>query len=519
MHHKADDTFRIWANNINGISLANDGAQIHDLCIALSDYHIDCIALQETNLDWTQQSTRDQVLQIFKEHFGMVQLTTSTSAITFDKNSPWKPGGVALILLGKWASVGSRSSTDSMGRWASITISSDKNHQVTIYSIYNVVDTNITHAGPYTVFAQQYATLRAAGIRNPDPKRQFIQDLNQELNKRTRNNEQLILLGDLNESVGQHPHLFSSVCSRHDLYDVHDFHLGDDADIPTYCRGTKKLDYCFMSSTLQPCYSSCGFNLFHEIFYSDHRAHYLDLNLDCFLGKTPPTMAPPSRRSISSKSQDVILFVSTLYQHFTDTGGHKLMHQFNEQSSSLPEPWILANKIDSLLGQAIDKAFRICSKPRRPPWSDTLHLASMKVRYWQIYLSSLTTNAQHNSVLAELSPKIWPTNPPHHPASIRNTKSILRAARRNLRTARRNAYATRKLFLEKQRSLLASRFSSANPEKAMLQVIRQLRDKQMFQRIKRALKPVQQQALTRVEIVQKTAHLHPETGEPVLRES
>jgi hypothetical protein len=84
--------FRVWSNNINGLSCENGFAALHELCIALKPHNIGAIALQETNLDFTKQWVRDQVESILAEHFGTVRLVTSTSCV--HSPSAWKPGGV-----------------------------------------------------------------------------------------------------------------------------------------------------------------------------------------------------------------------------------------------------------------------------------------------------------------------------------------------------------------------------------------------------------------------------------------
>ena len=516
MQPKPPHVFRLWSNNVNGLSLHDSGSSLHDLCISLSQAEVDCVALQETNIDWTQPRPRDLVRHIFSEHFGMVQLTTSTSPIQVDSAHYWKPGGILLVLLGKWASASIRKAPDSLGRWTSLSIIG-KSTQVTIFSVYNSVATRLSDAGPYTVFAQQYAALKAAGIAQPNPRLQFIRDFHDELRHRARNQEAFIIVGDLNEVVGRDPDLFASISSTYDLFDAHDFFLGESADVPTYNRGSNRIDYCFMSTSLRSTYSASGFNPFHLLYPSDHRAHYLDITLSSFLGQQPPLLAPPSLREISSHSVSVKKFVSVAYDHLHHTNAFKTLRSFETTAASDTHPWVTANTIDSLLQQAFDLACKTCLKPPRPPWSEKLHVASKRVRYWKTHLSALHTGVSHAASLDTLACSLWPHSPPARPHSIRITRSALRAALKRLRSLRQDAFQERKEFLQHLRLKIAARIHKANtdPEKAMKSLLRQLRDKRMFQRIQRALKPTNNQALTHVRITQTSVHLHPTTGNSV----
>ena len=363
----------------------------------------------------------------------MVKMATSSSPIQFDSNHHWKPGGVLLVLLGRWASAATTSRPDTLGRWTSISIRGQE-RQVTIFSVYNCVHTRLANAGPSTVFAQQYATLKAAGITHPIPRTQFIHDLRIELQNRQRHHEHIIVLGDLNETVGRDPNMFASLSSEFNLFDPHNFFLGDSAAIPTYSRGSRRIDYCFLSHPLRQSYIACGFNLFHELYHSDHRAHYIDLRLPQFLGQLPPTLAPPSLRAISSRSLSITKFVDITFAHLQHTNAFSHLRVLEDTAASLPHPWLLANKIDTLLQQAFDHACSQCLKPPKPPWSRNLHQASQRVRYWKTHLSGLQTGISNTSTLDSMASTLWPNLSPRRPSSLRITKSALRAAQKRLRS-------------------------------------------------------------------------------------
>jgi hypothetical protein len=83
-----------------------------------------------------------------------------------------------LAILGPWAQQVSKVSSDELGRWVSATLTGSDGESVSLFSLYNMVDTNLRDAGPSTVFAQQYPLLRLSGVLHPNPRRQCIVDLN-----------------------------------------------------------------------------------------------------------------------------------------------------------------------------------------------------------------------------------------------------------------------------------------------------------------------------------------------------
>jgi hypothetical protein len=78
-----------------------------------------------------------------------------------------------------------------------------------------------------------------------------------------------MIMGDFNESLGSDQCLMGSACASHDLFNVISNFHGKSAEIPTYDRGTKRLDYVATSASLRHLICACGYNLFNEHMHSD----------------------------------------------------------------------------------------------------------------------------------------------------------------------------------------------------------------------------------------------------------
>jgi hypothetical protein len=62
------DGLHVWSNNVNTLSLGNDLADLHELCIHFKSYNIGITALQEINLDLTQTKIYSRIKAVFDEH-------------------------------------------------------------------------------------------------------------------------------------------------------------------------------------------------------------------------------------------------------------------------------------------------------------------------------------------------------------------------------------------------------------------------------------------------------------------
>jgi hypothetical protein len=300
---------------------------------------------------------------------------------------------------------------------------------VTIYSVYNVVKTTIKESGPGTVFAQQWQRLRLSGLAYPDPHQRFISDLCRDIQTRVLNKEVIMLAGNFNEQLGEDPNLMASICGEFNLFDAHEFQLGDNSTVPTYMiRGRKRLDYCLLSPELAPFANATGINLFNEYYHSDHRALFIDIDLTGYLSAKLPKLAQPDQGFVSSSSRHVTKFIAKVHSHLQE---NRIFHRFAEyilDVDVLPEPWKEANIIDNMLGQAFVASERECVSLPRHPWPENLHIASQKVRYSKTYITAKTTNTNHNEALFTLADNIWPEGPLAVLSNHRVLRKVKRAA-------------------------------------------------------------------------------------------
>jgi hypothetical protein len=141
----------------------------------------------------------------------------------------------------------------------------------------------------------------------------------------------------------------------------------------------------------------------------------------------------PDHRSVGTQSPNVTRFVESAYNHLVNNHVFKQFANFASNIEIISRPWETANKLDDMLGQAFSLAKKKCYKTPRPPWSDKLYYASLKVRYWRTALTAHRTNVDHSITLADITKKIWCDDPPPPiPRNLRALQSVTRAAQRAL---------------------------------------------------------------------------------------
>ena len=180
-----------------------------------------------------------------------------------------------MVIIGDISHSITHTQNDQLGRWCQITIEGANQQSLTIFNVYNTINTSISQAGPSTIYSQQWNLLRLAGTLKPEPRKQFIKDLTYQVGIAYQNKSKICILGDFNEILGKDPSLISSLCIKFKLYDPFNDLYPEQSTLPTYVRGQTHLDYIMISTSLgKP--TKIGYNPFYFIYNSDHRAMFID---------------------------------------------------------------------------------------------------------------------------------------------------------------------------------------------------------------------------------------------------
>jgi hypothetical protein len=130
---KNGHTFRLYAQNVNGLPLDRRGGQYDTLCKVIKEAQVDVFLGQEHNLDSSQYQVKSILHDTSKPHWQRYRLNIATTPISF--TSMYKPGGGTFMLAA--GNVTGRiisQDQDKWGRWVSQTFQGMAGRKITMVS-------------------------------------------------------------------------------------------------------------------------------------------------------------------------------------------------------------------------------------------------------------------------------------------------------------------------------------------------------------------------------------------------
>jgi hypothetical protein len=171
---------------------------------------------------------------------------------------------------------------DRYGRWTRVDLLGRSGNIVSVICAYQVVQEQGQH-GDQTAYSQQVRMMRLEGNEAPDPRPQFIQDLTTLIKSLNKSNQDILLMGDFNESIGANPARMASVMTSGFLTDVFCYRHGLHQEKPTYARGSKRVDYILTSQRLVEHVKYTGAEPFNSRIFSDHQGLFVDFRCQASL--------------------------------------------------------------------------------------------------------------------------------------------------------------------------------------------------------------------------------------------
>jgi exonuclease III len=372
---------RVYCQNVCGIF----DRQVIELDSAFKEIkqaRADIFTFNETHGDESNATAR-RVLRLSKqrmwrdnnEECKIVHSSSKAPVLHFTK-----PGGNMVGITGPLVGRIRETITDPYGRWCSYTIIGRDTKEIMILTAYNVSQYKNAKVGNDTLFNQQIVLYKLNNIREPDPKKMFITDL-KELDK------DIILTGDFNEMVGDDSNGMAKVLSAGNLTDAHSNQHGI-VDITTYTRGTKRLDYVFVTPRLVDRIIRSGYESFHARIASDHREYFVDFSLAGFLDRQLPSIFSASSRAIRGTHPSNI---TKYVEYYTNTWKRETFYR----KAKVQKKWYERKKLEALdltITRGMLEAEDRCRIHHRQPWTKEVNEVMTTENILRIQLSSLKNN-------------------------------------------------------------------------------------------------------------------------------
>jgi len=369
------NTFRIFFQNINGIQKRNGNLDISTLLQATLQFEIDLFGWTETNTAWKVPQTTLQAKQQITRAFKHNKFITSTTNIATTK-SLYLPGGTAMGITGKAITRITDEESDPLGRWNRITLQGKQNKKVSIFCVYRVCNSNRSGAIT-TACRQQQILLEKKGITT-NPRKQCLLDLETTTKRLQTLDHDIIIMIDANENSSTNSDI-SNFARDNNLLDITSHqHLEHEQSPPpnTHNRGQQQIDYIFGTANVALHTKDSGITKFNQVYHSDHRGIWLDLDLQGLLNDDISKIKDAPTRGISSKNPEQIqIFQSTLSEQFKHHHIERRVAELTALLKNNPTQNVIQdiiNGLDEDITRAMKCATNKTKKIPCTPWSPEL---------------------------------------------------------------------------------------------------------------------------------------------------
>ena len=405
-----DSLFRVLSHNVNGLSTADDHADVRNFAASIQEKSVSLFGIQETNRNFerpTMVSSFHNLLRgVSVQHKGAV----SSAKLQWPSN--YQPGGTAVSVRNQWATRLLDKGSDVQGRWSWLTLAGSGRTKITCISCYRVCDgASQAPITARTARSQQEWMNADRGATAVNLRDHFISDLAALILANKAKGHDIILMMDANEACGNGSGVDRLLlCCG--LVDAHT--LSSDSTPPpaTYQRGSAKIDFIMVTPRLVQAVRAATILPLHDGYLSDHRALIVDFDAKAlFASTTSPVLPPTSRRLTSTNPKALHIYIEHMGKHIAV---HGLIDKVAElQAISEKGNWSEAEVkdweiIDNLLEQGRAAAEAKCPSKRSGtlPWSPELNRAGKQLRYWQMRTREFTSRYLNYAQLERLAAEV-----------------------------------------------------------------------------------------------------------------
>ena len=453
---KEEGTTRIYFQNLNGIKWDKEGGTWPQICHAMANINADIIGFAEINQDTTKYEVEHQIETIAKKHFDHSRITTSTSKRQVRRT--YKPGGTMMMTVMNSVSMIEDTTRDRMGRWVSMRYRGTTAQRVTVITSYQVSQN--TRTGVNTAVNQQMNMIieesAALGIdQRIKPREAFIRDLQLFIQQRQEEGDNIILVGDFNETILDPHSGIAQLMEACGLVDIFSQKLGNSHGPSTYKRGTRRIDFSLVSPTIVPCITSLGYEPFdYRGIHSDHRGLFIDMDTKTLFGNNPNHLAPAAYRDFTTdQPAKVTQYIETKYEELNH---HNIKRRIAQLENLTEADHVFAERLDADISRASRIAAKRVKATRQSPWSPdlartwaTIHLLlTLKSQILNPHLDNWETIHTWRQKYKVMTQEALPT-------TIAEIKQRLREAREKLKEIRQNAEELRQQYLDQKADVYA----------------------------------------------------------------
>ena len=310
-----DGLFRYASNNIAGSKMGKYALTVALDIKTTKQLGIDAMALQETRRPWTPANRNQYDAQcriMYPQGFRNV---FSSPPWRYDE-SDYQAGGTLLSANRNIVGRIEKSGADEWGRICWMTLRGRRDEGVLLVSGYRTPHKKSDRPGPKTGFTIQWEGLRKLGVKEPDPRQRFLEDLSKLIEEKRAEGYRPIIAMDANEDWVNNSHpeekeKLQKFLERNQLIDP--FYEKFKTSPRTYEHGPSRLDYIFIDPAFRSAVRRVGILGSQEGNFSDHSMCYIDFDSKTlFRGVVNRPIDLTSREFMLTQADKVLTFTCIL---------------------------------------------------------------------------------------------------------------------------------------------------------------------------------------------------------------
>ena len=515
---KGQSTTRLFFQNVNGLTYTSTMEDYRYYMSCLQAYDVDIVGLSETNTCWSHPHlTADfqAAIRSFHKQSKVCFGSPSTSVDPCPTKEHHQAGGNVTLVTGPMTSrIHGSAIQDSsgLGRWCGYTLLGKHDQKLTVITAYRVC-----HGSPSSVplgssFLREYEYLRSQKHAKPNPRRQFLLDLQTLVLQLQGLGHAIVVMLDANATLTSDNHFLEFI----DTCGLHDLHSADPAPSTYIGSVDRRIDFMFGCDQILNHLSRSGTLAYSEGPQSDHRGLYVDLALSFLQRPSWDTVTPTKSRALHTGNPELVeKYHSSMLEYYES---HNMLARIEElekchrtMSRDLLRDELI--KWDNDQGRAMEHSERSLRFPtKKCDWSPQLRDSAIIRRYWSLRLREVTRNENYHATFLRWQDRIrihQPTFSFAHLDEALTTEQVREQFNRSNRHFRKCQRQATSLRQQTYYDLLASYEDDYNPNTKTnsLRKARIVRNtisgectRSKFANIRRVVKPTVTSALTKVLI-------------------
>jgi hypothetical protein len=402
--------------------------------------HIDVIGIAETNVLWTEP--RRQYSQSFLKKT-IKQANMATCSSTEVGCGEYLPGGIASCVVGNLTGhiIATIKDTSGLGRWAGHILAGKNNKHLVIITAYRPVKA----PGFLTTYQQQWRLLRQQNDPNPNPRQQFLTDLEQHIAKWTSQSYEILLMWDANEGIMSHKSDINKFMCKTGLAPIH-------TTFPStsYIRGSNCIDFILATTGIRESAKLSGYLPFYDgLWTSDHRGLFVDIHTPTlYHQQSNTTQNQPKRNLFSNYRTQVLKFINIIQKSQRLPDILQKLTELDKLHICTNQNTIEFEQLDTIFTATLLQAEQACALPNHAAWNPPLHESFLIYRYWRIRKSSRSNKTKVTDQLDTITRQVHTNGGDIHQGNQNRPITYqLKLAIKNLRQQRLAAAESRKKHL------------------------------------------------------------------------